>query len=134
MGEALADAAIPAMPTDAGRDQVADAGQAEKRLVFRAEGDAEAGHFHEAARKQGRLRIVAEAEAVADASGDADDVLERPAQLDADDVEVGVDAKTIRAEVPLRPLRQFPVGAGNDDRRGQTAADFLGMAWPAEHG
>jgi hypothetical protein len=52
-------------------------------------GDAEAGHLDQAARQQRRLGVVAEAEAVADAGRDADDVLQRPGQFDADGVEVG---------------------------------------------
>ena len=47
--------------------------------VLGPQGDAEAGHLHQAARQQGRLGVVAEAQAVADAGGDADDVLQRPA-------------------------------------------------------
>ena len=74
-----------------------------------AEGHAEARHLHQAARQQGRLGVVAEAQAVADAGRDADDVLQRPGQLDADRVEVGVDAEAVGAEVPLDPAGQLQV-------------------------
>ena len=37
---------------------------------------------------------MTEAEAVADSGGDGDDVLQRAAEFDADDVAVGVDAES----------------------------------------
>ena len=56
------------------------------------------------------LGVVAEAQPVADAGGDADDVLQRPGQLDADQVEVGVDAEAVGAEALLHPAGQVRVG------------------------
>ena len=33
----------------------------------------------------------------------------------------------------LNPPRQFQIAAGDDDRRGQAAAYFLGVTRPAQH-
>ena len=63
-----------------------------------AQRDAEARHLHQPARQQRGLGIIAQAKAIIDAGGDADDVLERPSQLDADRIAIRVDAKILGAE------------------------------------
>ena len=51
--------------------------------------------------------VVAEPEAVADAGGDGDDVLERAAEFDSDDVVVGVDTEAGIAEFALHGGGEF---------------------------
>ena len=54
---------------------------------------AEPGELGEPPRHHRGAGVVADAEALGDAAGDRDDVLQRPAELAADDVVVGVDAE-----------------------------------------
>jgi hypothetical protein len=63
-----------------------------------------AGDLDQAARDQCGARIVAQAEAVADAGGDRQYVLHRPADFGADQVFVGVDAQ-LAAVQALRGFR-----------------------------
>ena len=93
LAELLADVAVAALLAHAGGDQIAHAGEAGEGLQLAAHGDAEAGQLGEAAGDHRRLGVVADAEAVAHAGGDGDDVLQRPADLAADHVLVGVDAE-----------------------------------------
>ena len=62
------------------------AGQARERERVGAGRDPDPGHLGQAARDQARLAVVAEPERIGGAGGDRDDVLERTAQLDAQDV------------------------------------------------
>src|SRR4029077_1366264 len=55
-----------------------------------------------------------------------DYVLQRPTQLDADHVVVGVQAKARIAEGLLYMLGEGRVSRGDGDRRGVTAGDLLG--------
>ena len=61
--------------------------------ALRAERDAEPRHLVQPARDERRARVEAEPHAFDDARRDRHDVLERAAELDADDVVVRVDAK-----------------------------------------
>ena len=58
---------------------------------LRPPGKPQPGDLREPAREERRARIVAETQALENAGGDRDHVLERPGQLDADDVAVRVD-------------------------------------------
>ncbi len=86
----------------------------------------------EAARDQRRAGVVAEAETVADARRDGDDVLERAAQLDADDVLGGVRAEAVGVEDVLHLLGDLVVLARDAHRRGDAHRDFLREAGTAE--
>ena len=108
----------------AGRDDVADPGQTGERQRVRPGGDPEPGHLGQAAGHQAGLAVVAEAELLGGAGGDREDVLERAAQLDADEVAVDVEPEPAAAEPSLDPLGERLV-VGRHDRRGRQAAGDL---------
>ena len=70
-----------------------------------AGGDGQARDLGQAAGDQRGLRVVPEAEALDDAGGDGDDVLQRAAELHADDVGAGVQAQRARPELLLHVAR-----------------------------
>ena len=93
LAEHAAEAVVAGVFGEAGDDEVADAGEAEEGFGLAAEGDAEAGHFREAAGDEGGEGVVAESEAFGDAGGDGEDVLDGAAEFDAGDVVAGVGAE-----------------------------------------
>src|SRR5262249_32679391 len=126
----FADLSIAAVLAHAGRDQITQSRQSGERLRLSAEGNAKPCHLRQAARQQGGLGVVTEAQPVADAGGNADDILQCSAEFDTNHIEIGVNTEAIRAEVLLNPASQFQVAAGSDQRGRQTATDFLRMARP----
>ena len=81
--------------------------------------DGEAGHLGQAAGHQQAPRVLAQAEAGDDAGRDGDDVLERPAKLNADHVVVGVHATPWAGERPLRDLDHLRIVARHHGGGGQ---------------
>src|SRR5258705_13440104 len=79
-----------------------------------------------------RAGVEPEPQALEDAGGECDHVLERARQLDADDVGVGVDAKVARRKDALRALRDTVVGRGGDDGRRLPLEDFPRERWAGE--
>ena len=128
LAQPFAETAVAAVAAEGGDDQVAHAAQSEKCVPPRAQRHAEPGHLRQPARAQRRLRVVAESNPVAGAGGDGDDVLERAAQLDANDVVVRVNAEPLVHENFLGGRRQRRIFGGHDHRRGDAAPDFLGVA------
>ena len=87
-------------------------------------GDPEAGHLGQPAGQQPGLAVVAEPERVGGAGGDGDDVLERAAQLDAEDVAVDVEPELAPAEPRHDPLREVRIRRRDDGRRRQAPGDL----------
>src|SRR5262249_7864782 len=108
--------------------------QSEKRAVFCAHGHAESSHFDQAAREQCRFGIVAEFQSVTNSGANSNYVFQSAGQFHTYDVEIRVNAESIRGENILNPDSEFLINTSNDQRRGLAAADFLGMAWPAQCG
>lgn len=81
----------------------------------------------EAARDQRGLAVVAEAEAIAHAGGQCDDVLERPGHFHADHVRAGVDPQVRWTEEGLDALRQRTVMAGDGRGRRLAGSDLGGQ-------
>ena len=77
--EREADLAVARQLAGAGQHQIAEPGQAGQRQRAAAQPLGEAPHLGQAARDQRGARVVAEAEAVAAADRDRDDVLQRAA-------------------------------------------------------
>ena len=117
----LAEAVVARQVRAAGGDQVAHPGQAGEGQRVGAGGDPEPGHLGQAAGQQAGLAVVAEAEAVGGAGGDRDDVLERPAQLDAEDVLVDVQPEAPPGEPRDDALGEVEVRGRDDGRRRQVA-------------
>ena len=123
-GQLLAEAMVPRQVRAAGGDQVAHPGEAGERQRVRAGRDAEPRHLGQTAGQQPGLAVVAEAEPVGGAGRDRDDVLERPAQLDAEDVLVHVQPEPPPGDPRDDPLRERQVRGGDDGRRRQVARDL----------
>ena len=132
--ELLADAAVAAERAEARRHEVAHAGQPGERRGFAAHRHAEPGQLGETAGHHHRPRVVADAEALGDAAGDGDDVLQRPAELAADDVVVGVDAEQPARQHGLDRPGDGEVLGGDDAGGGLAGHDLAGDVGPGERG
>ena len=97
----LADGAVAAERAGAGEHQVADAGEAGEGFAARAAGHGEARDLGDAAGDERGGGVVAEAHAGGDAGGDGDDIFERAAEFDADDVGGRVEAEGFGGEFLL---------------------------------
>ena len=124
LGELLAEAMVARQVRAAGRDEVAHPGEPGERERVGAGRDAEPRHLGEAAGQQPGLAVVAEAEPVGGTGRDGDDVLERAAQLDAEDVLVDVEPEPTPAEAGDDPLGECQVRGRDDGRRRQVARDL----------
>src|SRR5208283_2867722 len=89
----LSDFEVATVRADTGRDEVAQSTESEEGLAPRAHGQAQARDLRQAAREQGGLGVVAEAEPVAETGGDGDDILDGRADLDAGRVGARIDAE-----------------------------------------
>ena len=85
------DGPVPALRAGAGGHQVTDAGQAAEREHLASQRDAEPAQLGQAAGDQHGTRVLAEAQAVADAGGDGHHVLGGAGDLAPDDVGAHVD-------------------------------------------
>ncbi len=94
---------------------------------------AEPGDLRQAAGDQRRPRVVAQPEAVEDAGGDRDHVLERPAQLDPDHVGIGVDPEARRREDRLHRLGHGRDRASRHHRGGLVLVHLAREAGSREH-
>lgn len=121
-----AHAAVARQFAGRGQYQVAQAGQAGEGFGLRAQGDAETGHFGQAARDQRGAGVGAQRQAVADAAGHGDDVLERAPDFHADQVGAGVDAQRGAVQGLGGGGAQGSVAAGDGQRHGQALRDFAG--------
>ena len=88
----------------------------------------------QAARHHHRPRVVADAEALGDAAGDRHDVLQRAAELAADDVVVGVDAEQPARQHGLDRPGDGEVLGGDDAGRRLAGHDLAGDVRPGEGG
>ncbi|TYZ61019.1 hypothetical protein PybrP1_009599 [[Pythium] brassicae (nom. inval.)] len=112
--------------------EVADAREPGDRDRLPAHRDAELLQLERAARDVGRERVDAKARALDHAGADRERVLERAAELHADDVLRAVDAKVDGRERALHEHRVVEVLAG-DDHRGRRVRHELGRErWAGE--
>ncbi len=77
--------------------------------------------------------VVPQAQGLAHAVGNGDDVLCSSADLHADDVRRGIDAQVARREELLEVQRRLLVGAGHAGGRGKLAGYLLRMVGAGEH-
>src|SRR5205823_664690 len=82
-------------------DEITEASQAGHCLLASAARDYQARDLGQATGDEGGDRVVAQTQSVTNSGGDGDDVFQSAAQLDADDVVVGVNPKTGIAEFAL---------------------------------
>ena len=110
----LAEPVVARQARTARRDDIADPREAGKGQRVGAGRQTEAHHLGEPAGDEPSLAVVPEAQAVGSAGGNRDDVLERTAQLDAEDVGVDVQPELPSAQPLLNPGGQLQVLGGND--------------------
>ena len=109
--------------TGAGQHQVAHAGQPHEGFGLPAERYAEPGDLGQAACHQRGAGVVPEPEPVADAGGNGHDILDRAADLGADDIIVGVNAQSGAVQFERRLPGKFGESGGQGDGRRQAARD-----------
>ncbi len=105
--ERHADGPVPALVARAGGHEVAHAREPRERQRVPSERHTEPGELGQPAGDQRGLGVVAVAEAVRDAGGDRDHVLQRAGDLATDDVRVRVDAERLRHEQNLQHVREL---------------------------
>src|SRR5581483_4178126 len=125
--------AVAAARVEARHHQVAHAGEPGERLRSRACRLSEPRHLDEPARDQGRLRVVAEPEAVDGAGCERDHVLRGAAQLDAGHVPVHVDAEERRVDRLLQAERKRLLARGDHGRPREPLEHLLRHVRPREH-
>jgi hypothetical protein len=132
LAQRLADGAVAAERAGAGEDQVADTGETGESFTAASAGDGEPGDLRNAAGDEGGGGVVAEADSGGDAGGDGDDVLERAAQLDTDDIRGRVEAEGFRGELLLDAGGDVAVAKGDGYGGGLGLGDFKGEAGAGE--
>ena len=105
--QSFSNRAVAAQRAGAGEHQVAYAGEAGEGFAARAAGNSQARDLRDAARDEGGGGVVAQTHADGDAGGNGDHILERAAELDANDVGRSVEAERIRGELLLEAARRF---------------------------
>src|SRR5579859_850946 len=128
----LARPAIAAVAAGARGDDVPQPGQAGDSPRITSRGLDEPANFSQRTRDQRGARVVAIAKPVSRPGRQRDDVLERAAQLDADQVGRGIHPKRWPVEQLLEQRGDTRVGARDDGRGRQPAADFFSMRRPRE--
>ena len=114
-----AEGAVARQRRRAGGHEVAHARQPGERRRVGAESRAEPGGLGQAAGDDRRLGVVAHAQALGHADGERDDVLHRAAELDADDVVVGVGPEVRRSSSRAATQLGAVVVDARDDRGGR---------------
>ena len=124
----------------AGQHEIAETAQARERLPPAARRAGQPRHLGQAARDQRRQRVVSETETFDHAGGNRDDVLQRPADLDADDVGAAVEPEVRAAKLRLHELgrrrgsatpRAPPsAAAARPRRRSSVRTTRPRVAWP----
>src|ERR1700694_236084 len=84
------DTAVAREVAGAGQHQIPQPGEASHGVQPSTAGHDQPRHFCQAASDQGGNGIVAQAEAIADSRGDGDNIFQRSAEFDADDIVVGI--------------------------------------------
>src|SRR5438067_2055233 len=141
-----ADGAVAREPAGAGEDEIAHARQAGESLAAGAAGDGQTTNLRQTTGNKGGDGVVSQSETVAYAGGDGDNILQRTAQLDANNVVAGVNAEARVAEFALHQSRKFRWlrGCGdsgriaarnfNRERRPTDGRDAMGLSSFAQHG
>jgi hypothetical protein len=122
--EVLTERAVARQRRAAGGDEVAHAREPGESVLVGAERGTEPGDLGEPAGHEQGAHVVAHAHADRDADGEGDDVLDRPAQLAADHVRVGVRTEVGGHAGELKLLRGRLVGAGHGGGRRLLQSDL----------
>ena len=103
-GQRQTHASVTRQIAGTGQNQVPHAGQTHEGFALRAKGQTEPGDFRQAPRHQRGTRVQAEPQTIAGAGRNRQYILDRPTDLDPDQIVVGVDAQTRRVQL----ARRFP--------------------------
>jgi len=133
LGQQQADLAVAAQITGGREHQVAQAREAGESFGASAQGHAQSRHFSQAARDKGGAGIQAQLQAVAQAGGDGQHVLDGAAHLHAHHVVIGVHAQRGAVEGGDQRVAHLGMFAGRDQRRRLATRDFQRKARAAEH-
>ena len=132
VAELFPDGPVAAERAGAGEHQIAHAGEAGEGFAARAAGHGEARDLGNAAGDEGGGGVLTEAHAGSDPGGDGDDVFERAAELDADDIGGRVEAEGFRGELLLNERGDLRIAEGHGKGSGLASSDFEGEAGPGE--
>ena len=123
-----ADAAVAGQIAGTGQDQIAGTGQPEEGPGPSSQPDPEAGDLRQTPGDQGGARRQPQAQSIANARRDSDDILDRATDFDADQVVARVEPQTRAVQRPRRGFGKGGVGRRQGDRGRQPARDFIGEA------
>src|SRR5258706_4450107 len=130
--DSFAESPVAAVPRKTGDHQVAKAAESGKRFELRTTRDAQPANFNYRTSDQRSLGIIAEAQSVADSSGDGDYIFERPPQLKAEQVGGRVNTKSGPVEQVLDRGSGRQIAAGGDDCRRHATRHFNGEGRPGK--
>ncbi len=133
-GQLIAQPMIPALAPGTRRHQVSHSRQPAERLRPGPQRDTQTCHLGQAPRDEGGLRIVAEAEAIADAGADGDDILQHTAQLDPQHIRIRVHAEPRRAQGSLHLRGEGRILRGGDGHGCMSRRDLGREVRPREDG
>ena len=122
------------MHTGAGHDQITDAGESGEGLFIAAHCLAESAYFAESSCHERSLAVVAQSQSVHDTRRKRNDVLDGAAQLNADNIPVGVNAQLRCGKGLLQHESGFSVSGSGHQSGGNKACDFLRVRRPGQHG
>lgn len=126
--------AVARQGAEACAEGVPDAGEAGDGAGPRPQRVAQAPHLPAAPGHQARHGVRAQAQALAHAGGDRDDVLDGAPDLHPDDVRGGEDAEDLRGEQVGQVVRELLVLGRDDDGRDDSLANLPGEGGAAEKG
>ena len=133
LAQGEAHGAVAALGAGAGGHEVAHAGQPAEGEDLAAQGEPEAAELGQAAGDEHRPRVVAQAEAVADARRDGHDVLGGAGDFAADDVGPRVGAEGAGVHQLLHPGGQRLVGQRHHAGGGMSLRHLAGQVGPGQH-
>ena len=122
--EAFAETAIATEPRKARHGQIPQSAQAGKRFPFGAARHAEPANLDNRPGHQRRFGIIAKTQSIRNAGGNGNDVLQRAAQLDTQQVGARIDAKCRPMKQILHFRRCLDVRAGRHNGGRNSAGDF----------
>src|SRR5579862_2140083 len=119
-------ATVARKPSGAGKDEIPYSGKSGHCFLATAAGYDQARDFSQAASDQGCDRVMPESQAVANPSGDCNNVFQRAPEFHASHIGISVDAKTRIAEFSLNCFRKLGVCRRDSDCRRITSGYFSG--------
>ena len=127
------DASVARKVAGTGQDQVAHASQAHEGITLAAEHFTQAGNFGKATGNQCRAGVEPKPQAIGNAGGDSQHVLDRAADFDAGKVIVGINAQARRVQRQCGFVGKVVIIGGERDGSRQAAGYFFGKTGAGKH-